>query len=156
MTNDQNMSELELLLIEDNPHEAHLAIRNLKKHKLANHLVHIEDGEEALDFIFGRGTHARPDNQPIKPKLILLDLKLPKVNGKEILKEIKSDERTKTIPVVVLTSSNEGPDIEECYSLGANGYIVKPIDFERFSEAIADLGMYWMVLNKTPGSTQSN
>lgn len=140
---------VELLLIEDNIHEAELAIRNLKKNNLANKLVHIDDGVEALDFIFSRGKYAGNKGSVFNPKLILLDLKLPKVNGIEILKEIRSNDSTKHIPVVILTSSNEQPDIEECYKLGANSYIVKPVNFESFSKAIADLGMYWMVLNKS-------
>lgn len=143
------LEQIELLLIEDNEHEAELAIRNLKKNQLANRLVHIDDGVEALDFIFSKGKYEHNKGNVFNPKLILLDLKLPKVNGKEILKEIRANEMTKHIPVVILTSSNEQPDIKECYELGANSYIVKPVNFESFSKAIADLGMYWMVLNKS-------
>lgn len=142
--------QVELLLIEDNIHEAELAIRNLKKNHLANKLVHIDDGVEALDFIFSRGKYVHNRGSVFNPKLILLDLKLPKVNGIEILKEIRSNESTRHIPVVILTSSNEQPDIKECYDLGANSYIVKPVNFESFSKAIADLGMYWMLLNSSP------
>jgi two-component system response regulator len=142
---------VEILLIEDNPHEAELAIRNLKKHHLANNLIHIDDGAEALDFIFSRGKYAE-NNGKFQPKLILLDLKLPKVSGHEILKAIRENEELKSIPVVVLTSSNEESDIMESYKLGVNSYIVKPVNFEAFSKAIGELGMYWMVLNKKPAS----
>jgi two-component system response regulator len=142
---------VEILLIEDNPHEAELAIRNLKKHHLANNLIHIDDGAEALDFIFSRGKYAE-NNGKFRPKLILLDLKLPKVSGHEILKAIRENEELKSIPVVVLTSSNEESDIMESYKLGVNSYIVKPVNFEAFSKAIGELGMYWMVLNKKPAS----
>jgi two-component system response regulator len=142
---------VEILLIEDNPHEAELAIRNLKKHHLANNLIHIDDGAEALDFIFSRGKYTE-NNGKFQPKLILLDLKLPKVSGHEILKAIRENEELKSIPVVVLTSSNEESDIMESYKLGVNSYIVKPVNFEAFSKAIGELGMYWMVLNKKPAS----
>lgn len=139
--------EVEILLIEDNRDEAELTIRALKKHKLANKLLHIDDGVEALEFIFGEGKYAEKQ-EGFKPKLILLDLKLPKVDGLDILRRIKSDDRTKKFPVVVLTSSKEESDIVESYRLGANSYIVKPVNFESFTSAIADLGMYWLVLNQ--------
>ncbi|MCR6721392.1 MAG: response regulator [Chitinophagaceae bacterium] len=139
--------EVEILLIEDNRDEAELTIRALKKHKLANKLLHIDDGVEALEFIFGEGKYA-DKQEGFKPKLILLDLKLPKVDGLDILRRIKSDERTKKFPVVVLTSSKEESDIVESYRLGANSYIVKPVNFESFTNAVADLGMYWLVLNQ--------
>lgn len=139
--------EVEILLIEDNRDEAELTIRALKKHKLANRLLHIDDGVEALDFIFGEGKHQDKQDE-FKPKLILLDLKLPKVDGLDILRRIKGDERTKKFPVVVLTSSKEESDIVESYRLGANSYIVKPVNFESFTSAVADLGMYWLVLNQ--------
>jgi two-component system response regulator len=142
---------VEILLIEDNPHEAELAIRNLKKHHLANNLIHIDDGAEALDFIFSRGKYTERTGK-FRPKLILLDLKLPKVSGHEILKAIRESDELKSIPVVVLTSSNEESDIMESYKLGVNSYIVKPVNFEAFSKAIGELGMYWMVLNKKPAS----
>jgi two-component system response regulator len=145
-------SAIEILLIEDNPHEAELAIRSLKKHHLANRLIHIDDGAEAVDFLFSRGKYE--DNKGrVAPKLILLDLKLPKVSGHEILKQIRADEQLKGVPVVVLTSSNEESDILESYKLGVNSYIVKPVNFESFSKSIAEMGMYWMVLNKIPSST---
>jgi len=139
---------VEILLIEDNPDEAQLTIRSLKSHNLANRLLHIDDGEEALDFIFSTGKYA--DNKlPFNPKLILLDLKLPKVDGLEILRRLKADDRTKLLPVAVLTSSNEERDIIESYKLGVNSYIVKPVNFETFSKAVLELGLYWMLLNQS-------
>jgi two-component system response regulator len=138
---------VEILFIEDNPYEAELAIRNLKKHNLANKLKHIDDGADALDFIF---SNCEGENQP-NPKLIILDLKLPKVDGLEILRRLKADDRTKMIPVVVLTSSKEEKDIVESYKLGVNSYIVKPVNFDSFSKAVADLGLYWIVMNQGPG-----
>lgn len=144
---------IEILLIEDNPHEAELAIRNLKKHHLANNLVHIDDGAEALDFIFCRGKY-ESNKGNFKPKLILLDLKLPKVSGHEILKEMRADEELKSVPVVVLTSSNEESDIMESYNLGVSSYIVKPVNFESFSKAIINIGLYWVVMNKVPAKQE--
>jgi len=143
---DQNV---DILLVEDNPNEAQLTIRSFKKSNVANRLIHIDDGAEALDFIFARNKYAgrRIENLP---KLILLDLKLPKLSGLEILKKVKEDERTKIIPVIVLTSSKEEPDIIACYKLGVNSYIVKPVNFDSFSKAIVELGMYWMFLNVPP------
>ncbi len=141
--------EVEILLIEDNHDEAALTIRSLKKHHLTNKLLHIDDGEEALDCIFSTGSYASNKN-PLQPKLILLDLKLPKVDGLEILRQIKSNEQTKFIPVVVLTSSKEERDIIESYRLGVNSYIVKPVNFDTFSKAISELGLYWVVLNQSP------
>jgi two-component system response regulator len=143
--------EIEILLVEDNPHDAALAIRSLKKQNLANKLVHLTDGEQALDFIFGTGKY-KEEGLGSVPKVILLDLKMPKVNGIEVLAKIKSDPRTKLIPVVILTSSAEDPDIKKCYELGANSYIVKPVDFDNFAKAVIDLGMYWVVINKAPTS----
>jgi two-component system, response regulator len=134
---------IEILLVEDNPDDADLAIRALKKRNLANNLLHLEDGAEALDFIFSsEGLNT--------PKLILLDLKMPKVSGIQVLQAIKSDLRTKGIPVVVLTSSKEDPDIKECYSLGVNSYIVKPVEFDKFLDAVSELGLYWLLLNQPP------
>ena len=147
---DQNV---DILLVEDNPHEAQLTIRSFKKNNLTNGLLHLEDGAQAMDFIFARNAYA---NRKVEngPKLILLDLKLPKVGGLEILKAIKADERTKSFPVIVLTSSKEERDIIASYKLGANSYIVKPVDFDSFSKAVVEIGMYWMFLNVpsvTPG-----
>lgn len=140
---------VDVLLVEDNPHEAQLTIRSLKKHNLANNLHHVDDGAEALDFIFARGKYSdRTAGDGLK--VILLDLKLPKVDGLEVLKHIKSDERTQSIPVVVLTSSKEEQDIITSYKLGVNSYIVKPVQFESFAKAVADLGMYWMFHNQLP------
>lgn len=140
---------VEILLIEDNPHEAQLVIRALKKINLANKLLHLDDGAEAISFIFALETYA-DRNIEDHPKLILLDLKLPKVDGLEILQRIKSDDRTKTIPVIVLTSSREEQDIVRSYKLGVNSYIVKPVNFDSFSKAVTELGLYWMLLNLNP------
>ena len=150
----KNENEVEILLVEDNPRDAELALRALKKRHLANHLVWVKDGAEALDYIFGMSADAPQAINPV-PKVILLDLKLPKVDGLEVLRRLKGDERTKHIPVVVLTSSREEQDIVQSYRLGVNGYIVKPVDFENFSEAVAQLGLYWLLLNQppAPGST---
>lgn len=141
--------ELEILLVEDNPNDAELTIRALKKNKLANQLVHVRDGQEALDFLFAEGKYA--DRQVHeRPRVMFLDLKMPKLSGIEVLRIIKSDDRTRRIPVVVLTSSNEDPDLQACYDLGANSYVVKPVEFDAFIKAVSDLGMYWMILNKSP------
>ena len=143
--------QVDILLIEDNPHEAELAMRSLKKHHLANRLIHIDDGAEALDFLFCRGKYAE-NSRTSNPKLILLDIKLPKVSGHEILQQIRENENLRMIPVVVLTSSHEEADMIRSYKLGVNSYIVKPVNFEAFSKAIDDLGMYWMILNKIPST----
>lgn len=145
-----NAHSVDLLLVEDNHHDAELAIRELKKHHIVNKLVHLKDGEQALDFLFGRGQFAGSKDAQFPPKLVLLDIQMPKVNGIEVLEAIKSDERMKTTPVVILTSSKEDPDIQRCYALGANSYIVKPVNFEGFSEAIRNLGFYWLLLNQPP------
>jgi two-component system response regulator len=143
-------TEVEILLIEDNPEEAELAIRSLRKYNLANKLLHIDDGAEAIDVIFSKGKYAGNKN-PLQPKLILLDLKLPRVDGLEILRQIKSDEQTKLIPVVVLTSSKEETDIIESYRMGVNSYIVKPVNFDSFTKAVSELGLYWVIHNQSPG-----
>lgn len=143
-----DIREIEILLVEDNPHEAELALRSLKKHNFGNKVHHIDDGADALDFIFERGQYAGTSTG--KPKLILLDIKLPRVDGIEILRQIKANERTRSIPVVILTSSKENSDVRSCYELGVNSYIVKPVEFESFSKAVAELGMYWMLLNTPP------
>ena len=140
---------VDILLVEDNPQDAELTIRALKKHNLANRLIIVEDGAEALDFIFGRGKYAgRDTGHP--PKVVLLDLKLPKVSGLEVLRALKQDERTRPIPVVVVTSSREDPDIKTAYALGANSYVVKPVDFDAFAEAVCNLGLYWLLVNQPP------
>lgn len=143
------MQNVEILLVEDNPDDAGLVIRALKKHNLANHLVHVSDGAEALDFIFCKAKYADRKIDD-KPKVILLDLKMPKVDGLQVLKTIREDQRTKYIPVVIMTSSNEESDIVESYKLGTNSYIVKPVDFDNFSKAVAELGFYWLLLNQVP------
>ena len=141
--------EVEVLLVEDNASDAEMTIRALKKNNLANRLLHVKDGAEALDFLFAEGIFIGRQIEHT-PKVILLDLKMPKVNGKEVLEKIKADSRTKKIPVVMLTSSREDPDIEECYGLGANGYVVKPVEFDEFHKAISDLGLFWLIVNETP------
>jgi two-component system, response regulator len=139
----ESNAAVEILLIEDNPDDAGLTIRALKKYNLANHLLHLQDGEEALNFIFS-------DQLKGMPKVILLDLKMPKVDGIEVLRKIKSDETKKVIPVVVLTSSKEERDIVESYKLGVNAYIVKPVDFDKFVKAISEIGFFWLLLNQPP------
>jgi two-component system, response regulator len=138
---------IEILLVEDNPSDAKLTIRALQKNNLCNNITHVSDGAEALDFIFGQGKY---DGRSIdnKPRIVLLDLKMPKVDGLEVLKVIKSDERTKNIPVIVMTSSKEDNDIRTAYSYGVNSYVVKPVGFENFSKAVVELGMYWMLVNQ--------
>jgi len=133
---------VEILLVEDNPNDAELTIRALKKNNLANSLVHLEDGEEALDFLY--------DEQNEMPKLILLDLKMPKIDGIDVLRKLKSDEKKRIIPIVVLTSSKEERDIVESYKLGVNAYIVKPVDFDQFVKAVSQIGFFWLILNQPP------
>jgi len=141
---------VEILLVEDNPQDAEMTIRALKKHNLANRIHHVIDGAEALNFIFATGSYGDRKVED-RPKVILLDLKLPKVDGLEVLKKVKADERTRTIPVVVLTSSKEERDMVESYRLGTNSYIAKPVDFDQFVEAIRQMGLYWLILNRLPG-----
>jgi CheY-like chemotaxis protein len=142
---------VEILLVEDNPRDAELTLRALKKNFLANRLVWVKDGAEALQSIFGSSDDsAAPLNQA--PRLVLLDLKLPKIDGHEVLRRLKADPRTCAIPVVVLTSSREEADIERSYEMGVNSYIVKPVDFENFAKAVQQLGLYWMLLNQPPGN----
>jgi len=145
-----NHNSVEVLLVEDNIDDAELTIRELKKNNLANHMYHARDGEEALDFIFARGRFEGSRNVAYPPKMVLLDIKMPKMNGMEVLKEIKQHEQTKRTPVVILTSSKQDPDIQACYALGANSYLVKPVNFEKFAEAIKNLGFYWLLLNQQP------
>lgn len=142
-------SQVQILLVEDNKSDAMLTIRALKKHNLANDLVHLIDGAQALDFLFAKGEFAGRDISE-KPKVIFLDLKMPKVSGLEVLKIIKNDERTKLIPVVMMTSSKEEQDIVESHKLGVNSYVVKPVDFDNFSKTVAELGFYWLVVNTPP------
>jgi CheY-like chemotaxis protein len=144
-----NADPIEILLVEDNPQHVELTLRALKKHNLANNVLVAKDGAEALEFIFA--THRYQQRQIENgPKVILLDLKLPKVDGLEVLRRLKSDERTKAIPVVVVTTSEQDQDVVKSYKLGANSYIVKPVSFEKFVEAVSQLGFYWMLLNKPP------
>jgi two-component system, response regulator len=141
--------EVEILLVDDSPEDVELAILALRRSKLSNEIHVAEDGAEALDFLFCRGTHAdRTFSHP--PKLVLLDLKLPKVDGLGVLKEVRSDERTKAIPIVILTSSKEQRDLIEGYNLGVNAYIQKPVNFDQFAETIRQLGMFWLLINQPP------
>jgi two-component system response regulator len=135
---------VEILLVEDNPSHAEMTVRALRKHNITNQIQIAKDGAEAVAFLFSDNGHSNA------PKVILLDLKLPKIDGIEVLRRIKEDPRTKTVPVVVLTSSNDDNDLRECYALGVNSYIVKPVDFQQFSEAIRIVGLYWALLNCTP------
>ena len=140
---------VEILLVEDNPRDVDLTVRALRKHHLANSLQVVRDGQEALDYIFAEGAFTGRDVGK-QPRVVLLDLKLPKVNGLEVLRRIKMDERTCRIPVVVMTSSNEDRDLAESYRLGVNSYIQKPVDFNRFLDCVQELGMYWLVINQIP------
>lgn len=144
-----NHREMEVLLVEDNPNDIELTLRALKKHNLANKVFVVKDGAEALDFMFGRGEFAERDPHDC-PKVVFLDLKLPKVDGIEVLRQIRADERTKLTPVVVLTSSREERDIVGTYNLGANSYVVKPVEFENFVGAVSELGLYWLLVNQPP------
>ena len=139
---------VEILLVEDNPTDAELTMRALRKKNLANNLVWVKDGAEALEFIFCNGRYEASNNAT--PKLILLDLKLPKLDGIEVLRQLKANPRTATVPVVMLTSSQEERDIVESYKLGVNSYIVKPVDFDKFVEMVSQVGMYWSLVNKVP------
>ncbi len=143
------MNEKTILLVEDNPDDEALTLRALKKNHILNRVVVARDGAEALDYLFCTGVYAgRPLNDP--PQLILLDLKLPKIDGLEVLRQLRADVRTRLLPVVILTTSNEDRDIVSSYALGANSYIRKPVDFEQFIEAVRQLGLYWLVLNVPP------
>ncbi|MEJ0057645.1 MAG: response regulator [Bacteroidota bacterium] len=138
------MNSIDILLVEDNPEDADLAIRALKKNNLANNLLHVEDGQEALDFLF--------NDANVMPQLILLDIKMPRVDGIQVLRKLKSDEKKKIIPVVMLTSSYEEKDIIKSYELGVNAYIVKPVDFDQFTKAVTEIGLFWISLNHPPVS----
>ena len=140
------MNSIEVLLVEDNVYDAELAITSLRDRHLANNIVHVSDGAEALDFIFRKGKYS--DREDWNPKLILLDLKMPRVSGLEVLHALKSNDITRTIPVVVLTSSDLDPDIAACYKLGVNSYIIKPVGFDDFVKTVSTLGLYWMLMNK--------
>lgn len=142
-------NELEILLVEDNPTDAELTIRALKRENLANKLVWVKDGAEALDFLFATGKYENWSKEEL-PKLVLLDLRMPKVDGLEVLQKIKSHERTMRIPVVILTSSKEDQDIVESYKLGVNSYVSKPVEFDEFTKAVSTLGLYWILLNRPP------
>jgi len=141
--------EVEILLVEDNPNDAELTLRALRRGNLANRITVVDDGKEALDFLFARGNYAERDVRD-RPKVILLDIKLPKRNGLEVLREIRADARTSTIPVVMVTSSHEDPDIRAAYQLGANSYVVKTVEFEPFLEAMSRIGFYWLLINQPP------
>ena len=141
--------EVEILLVEDNPSDVELTLRALKARNLANQVFVARDGAEALDFFFGEQGHPLRDIG-VTPRVVLLDLKLPKVDGLEVLRRIKTDARTKRIPVVVMTSSREEHDVVESYELGVNSYIVKPVDFEQFVKSVSELGLYWLLLNQPP------
>jgi len=138
-----------ILLVEDNPDDVELTLRALEKSNILNKVVVVHDGVEALDYLFGNGTYAGRDLS-VMPTVILLDLKLPKINGLEVLQRIRADERTKFLPVVILTSSNEEQDLINGYQLGVNSYICKPVDFVQFTEAVRQLGLYWLLLNEPP------
>jgi two-component system response regulator len=145
------VSEHVILLVEDNESDEELTLRALRKSHVANRVVVARDGAEALDYLFARGSHAGRDSQDL-PQVVLLDLNLPKIGGLDVLRAIRADERTKLLPVVILTSSKQDEDLVSGYASGANSYIVKPVDFAQFSEAIRHLGMYWLVLNQAPNS----
>ena len=141
------IKDVEILLVEDSMYDAELTIRALKRNNLANNLAHLKDGADALNFIFSREEYSDRKNYT-KPKIIFLDLNMHKIGGLEVLQQLKSNADTKSIPVVILTSSKEDPDVKRCYELGANSYVVKPVDFDNFQKAIAELGFYWMVVNQ--------
>ncbi len=145
-----NQNSVEVLLVEDNMIDAEITIRALKKYNMANNLVHVKNGKEAIDFIFATGKYEGLRDISHPPKVELLDIQMPKMNGMEVLQKIKADPQTRTMPVVILTSSKEHPDIQKCYDLGANSYIVKPVNFESFAEAIKNLGFYWLLMNQPP------
>jgi two-component system response regulator len=145
----KQMNPIEILLVEDNPADVELTLRALKKNNLTNQVQVVSDGAQALDYLFGTGPFAGQEYS-VPPKVVFLDLKLPKVDGREVLRRMKADVRTRMIPVVVLTSSKEASDIVESYKLGVNSYVVKPMDFDKFVEAVSQLGLYWVLLNQAP------
>ncbi|HTE31221.1 MAG TPA: response regulator [Chryseolinea sp.] len=142
-------TEIEILLAEDKQSDAEMTIRAIRKNRVQNKITHVTDGKAVLDFLFGEGKFLGRDTSN-QPRFILLDLKMPKLNGIEVLKRIRENDLTKTIPVVVLTSSKEDPDIEQCYLLGVNSYIVKPVVFEDFMKVVSDVGLYWILHNQPP------
>jgi two-component system response regulator len=144
------LDAVDILLVEDNPRDVELTVRALKKHNLANRLFVLEDGTDALDFIFARGKFAQREPHH-HPKVVFLDIKLPKMNGLEVLRAIKSNEQTQNIPVVMVTSSREDPDIKTAYELGANSYVVKPVEFDAFQDVMLQLGFYWLMVNQSDG-----
>ena len=146
---ENRIHNIEIILVEDSMEDAALVMRSLKKNNLSNSILHLKDGAEALDFIFSQGEYSGRSIED-KPKLILLDLKMPKVDGLQVLRAIKTDERTQSIPVVIMTSSREDRDLVESYKLGVNGYVVKPVSFESFAKAVAELGMFWLLVNQSP------
>jgi two-component system, response regulator len=139
--------ELEILLVEDKRSDAEMAIRAFHKHNIASHIVHLKDGKEALDFLFGSGNYTGRDTS-YRPKVIILDMKMPKISGQEVLQKIRSHELTCDIPVVIFSSSKENPDIQKCYALGVSSYVVKPVAFDQFMEVVSDIGKYWVLNNQ--------
>jgi len=146
---EHSKDQVEILLVEDNPDDAMLSIMAIEESRVVNKIIHLKDGADALDYIFHAGKYA---SQPVDnhPKIILLDLKMPKISGLEVLRRLKADDEMKKIPVIVFTSSNEDPDVKECYSLGVNSYVVKPLNFSQFKKAVNEIGLYWAVLNYMP------
>ena len=144
-----NYEQVEILLVEDKETDAELTLRALKRHNLANRVLWVKDGQEALDYVFATGSYAERSPSG-DPRLILLDIKLPKISGVDVLRQLKTDERSKSIPVTMLTSSAEERDVVESYQLGVNSYIVKPVDFNKFVDTVSEVGMYWMVVNRPP------
>ena len=138
-----------ILLVEDNPDDALLTIRALKKSNLLNEIIHVKDGQEALDYLFAKGKYAGRDTS-VEPAMILLDLKLPKVGGLEVLEQLRKDEKTRPIPVIILTSSTEDKDLKTAYDLGANSFVQKPVDFAEFANSVKSIGLYWLVINRSP------
>ena len=145
----EDPDQVEILLVEDSPTDAELCIRSLKHNNLSNKLMWVKDGEEALDFLLARGPYATRDIK-IRPKVVLLDLRLPKVEGLEVLRKVKADENTDNIPMVILSSSKENRDMVESYKLGVNSYVIKPVEFDDFAHVIAQLGTYWLQINRVP------
>ena len=144
------LQQVEILLVEDSPHDAEMTMRALRRHNLVSKLHWVKDGAEALDYMFCAGSYAQRDPGTTTPKLIMLDIKMPKVDGIEVLRRLKADAATRSVPVVVMTSSNEERDVVETYRLGVNSYIVKPVEFEVFLETVAKIGLYWMLTNRAP------